>query len=348
MPSLTSPWHEHDLPVAMVLVDDDDLVASAEVGVWAVLGSEVNACEGRSVHDLLPHPLLGQGLERVRSGRTKRCQLRVVTEGPPSQQLLVTLTRFEGPPARVAVLMVMAEDWRSEGEQRAARQFRTTLEAVIGGFAHEVRNPLAAILSLTEAAQLVLSEGGKEADELLGRVPPLVARVDKLIKQSLSYSRPRIPQRVRRSLRALAEWSIELSRLSSGDVQLEVAVDERLGPVLVDADQIEQVLVHMLHNARDAARRTVRLSSRPDETSPKRSVWLDVSDDGEGIEEGMFRRVFEPFFTTKDTGTGLGLAIARHLARLNGGDLILRASSPAGTCFSLLLEVAPDAPAADL
>ncbi|RYE92877.1 MAG: hypothetical protein EOO75_05670 [Myxococcales bacterium] len=332
--------HEHELPMAVLLIDQDDRVQGADPGVRALLGRSEAACEGRPLGEFLPHADLGRVLAWVREAPGRRNELRVLCEDP-RRRLLVTLTRLPGHPTLLAALLVAADDWRAEGEKRAASQFRSTLEAVIAGFAHEVRNPLAAILSLSEVALFHLGEASPAADSL-ARIAPLVARVDKLIKQSLSYSRPRSPQRLRHTLRSLAEWAIELSQLRASPVLLDVVIDDRLGPVLVDAEQAEQVLVNLLCNARDAARSSVRLGACADDVHPERFVRLEVSDDGAGIPRDNQDLIFEPFFSTKANGTGLGLAIARDLARRNGGDLTLRSSSPRGSCFALLLERDPN------
>ncbi|MFO0626029.1 MAG: ATP-binding protein [Polyangiales bacterium] len=124
-------------------------------------------------------------------------------------------------------------------------------------------------------------------------------------------------------------------------IDFEVSMDENLGSVLVDAEQIEQVVVNLLCNAREAATSRVTLRARREsdpagDDRPARVV-LEVADDGAGVRPELHERIFEPFFTTKAQGTGLGLAIARDLARLNGGEVELYESSPRGTTFALYL-----------
>jgi two-component system nitrogen regulation sensor histidine kinase GlnL len=244
------------------------------------------------------------------------------------------------------VLLLPADAYTPEADWKAALQFRTTIESVISGFAHEVRNPVAAILSITEAALAQVAEGSP-ARALLDRVPQLVSRVDKLIDASLSYSRPRAPRRAPRAVGELIGWAIELSQIKKSDVQLEVQIDPGLGQVMVDAEQIEQVLSNLLRNTRELACRHVRLSARRQAAHGRLAskgfssmLVIELADDGLGVREELRNRIFEPFFTTKAQGTGLGLAIARDLARINGGDLELARSDEQrpGAIFLLCLE----------
>jgi len=193
---------------------------------------------------------------------------------------------------------------------------------------------------LLTAVGCVQGEPGGLPAAMLGRIPLLVTRVDKLIKQSLSYSRPKLPQRLAEPVRSLVNWAVELSQVKQSPLELGVEVDDELGVVLVDAEQIEQVLANLLCNARDAARSRIRLSARRCRGWRRRAstVVIEVSDDGPGVDAQHRGQIFEPFFTTKAHGTGLGLAIARDLARLNGGDLELLATSEQGSTFCLYLE----------
>lgn len=318
------------MPVAMFLVDESGVIEHAEPGVRGVLGVEPGACRGERLDTLLPRPGIVEALRQVIEGKAERQTLELHLG---DQRLGVAVAQAGA--GRVSVLLVAS----NEGTSLGAARVRSTIESVVSGFAHEVRNPIAAILSLTEAAITQLGAGAPTA--MLERIPGLVTRVDKLIKQSLRYSRPRPPNRSPEPLPLLVDWAVELARMKTSSLTLSVDVGEHLGDVLVDAEQVEQVLVNLLCNARDAARSrvvlTARLTGNPE---GKAGVVIEVSDDGGGVEEGLRARIFEPFFTTKAHGTGLGLAIARDLARLNGGDLVLFSSSGAGSTFHTYLELA--------
>ena len=253
-------------------------------------------------------------------------------------RLLVHLARL--PNEGLFGTITSINEYLAEAQSLARVQLRNTVESIIAGFAHEVRNPMAAILSLTEVAM----QQDPALDSVLVRIPGLVARVESLIKHALAYSRPKPPKRSLHQVDFLIERSASLLRPRDTAVRLDLEGDDGLldaPPVMVDLHQAEQVLVNLLENALDAARSEVTVRVR-DGGTPMASVCVAVTDDGPGVPAEVAPRIFDPFFTTKAHGTGLGLAIARDLARLNGGDLRL-ASVPGRTTFELFLPITPSA-----
>jgi signal transduction histidine kinase len=331
--------------LGLLLVDSDGRVAHENPAIGRLLRPGVL---GVPVRELLPFAAFAQALEGALAGAPRNLKLT----GPPlRQELLVSIERladglFPGEGPWASVMLLPSDAYTPEADWKAALQFRTTIESVISGFAHEVRNPVAAILSITEAA---LAQVGQDSPvrALLDRVPQLVSRVDKLIDASLSYSRPRSPRRAPRPVGELIAWAIELSQIRKSEVQLEVQVTPGLGQVLVDAEQIEQVLSNLLRNAYEMSCRRVTLMAERRPAHGRLAskgfasmIVIELADDGLGVREELRHRIFEPFFTTKAQGTGLGLAIARDLARINGGDLELARPDEKhpGASFLLCLE----------
>ena len=248
-----------------------------------------------------------------------------------STRLLVNISRLPRQPALVATVTSVNE-YLAESQALAHVQLRNTVESIIAGFAHEVRNPLAAILSLTEAA----IQQHPSHDSVLVRIPGLVARVESLIKHSLAYSRPKQPKRSLHQASFLVDRATSLLRPRDTPVKLDLPdLEQEAAPVMVDLLHAEQVLVNLLENALDVARTMVRVTVSDGKT-PVPSVCIEVSDDGPGVSAEVASRLVDPFFTTKAHGTGLGLAIARDLTRLNGGDLCLKSDRP-GATFQVLL-----------
>lgn len=250
-------------------------------------------------------------------------------------RLLVHVNRLPGVKEGLVGTVTSVNEYLAESQSMARVQLRNTVESIIAGFAHEVRNPMAAILSLTEVAM----SADPAHDSVLVRIPGLVARVESLIKQALAYSRPKPPKRSLHQVDFVIERATSLLRPRDTSVMLDFDVpDDEQPPVLVDLLQAEQVLVNLLENALDAAKTRVQVSVR-DGRTPAASVCICVRDDGAGVAPEVAPRIFDPFFTTKAHGTGLGLAIARDLARLNGGDL--RLGSGSETTFELFLPSTP-------
>lgn len=249
-------------------------------------------------------------------------------------RLLVHVTAMPLVPDAFVATVTSVNEYLAESQALARIQLRTTVESIIAGFAHEVRNPLAAILSITESAM----QQDPNHDSVLVRVPGLVGRVENLIRQSLAYSRPDPPRRALHHPLHLVERAMQLLRKRTGPTAKVVLPREvvELPAVLVDVLQAEQILVNLIENALDAAIREVHVGIRLVPGQPV-TVSFEVTDDGPGVPDDIAPRIFAPFFTTKAAGTGLGLPIARDLARLNGGELSLLATPVRGATFQLLL-----------
>ena len=231
-------------------------------------------------------------------------------------KLLIQVTELPSATSSLVATIVSVNEYLAEAQALARVQLRSTVESIIAGFAHEVRNPLAAILSLTEAAL----QNDPTPDSVLVRVPGLVQRVESLLQHSLAYSRPKAPQRSLHQLSYLIHRSVGLLRRRPAPAPRFIlrGISAALPAVMVDHLQAEQVLVNLFENALDAATEEVVVRVL-EGASPTRAVCIEITDDGAGVPEDLVRRVFEPFFTTKAHGTGLGLAIARWVTQLHGG-----------------------------
>jgi two-component system cell cycle sensor histidine kinase/response regulator CckA len=143
-----------------------------------------------------------------------------------------------------------------------------------------------------------------------------------------------------------------LSRVIGGEVQLAFNLETRPMPVLADPVQLEQVLLNLVINARDAmptggqltVRTSIGTAVLPGDSAPVRAATLEVTDTGEGMDEETLRRIFEPFFTTKaGRGTGLGLTTALSIVRGSGGTLTAESRVGQGTIIRVSLPLASNA-----
>jgi two-component system, cell cycle sensor histidine kinase and response regulator CckA len=241
-------------------------------------------------------------------------------------------------------------------EREAELQRTQRLEALgrlAGGVAHDFNNLLTVIRG---GAELLLSgpELDAEQREEIEQIDKASERAATLTRQLLAFSRQQVISPKPLALtHVVADARPMLERLIGEDIQLEVCVASDLPYVLLDSGQVDQILMNLAVNARDAMPRggtlkielaTTLIASDDmfeEKLPPGRYVSLSVQDSGVGMEPEIAERIFEPFYSTKrqGTGTGLGLAIVRGIAAQSGGDVSVRSELGQGTTFRLRFPV---------
>jgi two-component system cell cycle sensor histidine kinase/response regulator CckA len=221
-----------------------------------------------------------------------------------------------------------------------------------GGIAHDFNNLLTVITSYTTLALETLEVQDPLHGDL-GEIHAAALRAAGLTKQLLAFSRKQVMQpEVLRLNEVATEMERMLRRLIGEDVTLTLDLANDLGEVYADRGQLEQVIMNLAVNARDAmpdgghlvietanSVRTSEFSIGELGAPAGEYVTLSVSDTGTGISEETQAHVFEPFFTTKPTGqgTGLGLATVYGIVKQSGGDIRLRSELGGGTTFFISL-----------
>ena len=224
------------------------------------------------------------------------------------------------------------------------------LEAIgrlAGGVAHDFNNVLTAILGSAEPLLLDTPRGATAREEV-EIIRDAAIRAQELIRQLLAFSARQVLQPAVIDLNDLIKnLGRMLRRLIGEDLTLVTELARDLGAVRVDPGQVEQVLVNLAVNARDAmpdgGRLTIRTANvavtDAGDLPTGRYVLIEMSDTGSGMDEATVARVFEPFFTTKERGkgTGLGLATVYGIVRQSGGQIGVTTASGAGTTFRIHL-----------
>ncbi len=222
------------------------------------------------------------------------------------------------------------------------------LSAVI---AHEVRNPLAVLKNAV--AGLRRDNLTPDLRETLhGILDQETDRLNRLVRDLLSYAKPVNPAHVEVDLRGLIERALDQARRAVGpnaagiDIQQEIAVPET---IKADPDLLERALVHVMENAFEAMPNGGTLSVLARETVEDggRRVSISIVDSGEGMDTLVRSRAREPFFTTRQQGTGLGLAIVERVAATHGGRLELAREAEGGTRVTLVVPVIETGPRSD-
>jgi two-component system cell cycle sensor histidine kinase/response regulator CckA len=243
---------------------------------------------------------------------------------------------------------VAAESRRFELEERLQRAHRMEAMGLLAsGIAHDFNNLLTVILSSATLLKESLPPKGLAADDAL-QIVEAGERAAMLTRQLLAFGRKQVLRPERIDLNEVVRGMMKmLRRLVGEDVAMRVESGARHAPVLADRAQIEQVLVNLVVNARDAMPKggTITLSSAirglsDDDTLPAGTyVELSVADNGAGMDAETQAHVFEPFYTTKPSGqgTGLGLATVYGIVTQSGGAVRFDSAPGRGTTFRVLL-----------
>lgn len=209
------------------------------------------------------------------------------------------------------------------------------------GLAHEIKNPLAGI----KAAIEVLSDEGAastENQDMLLRVIAEIRRLESLMKNFLDFARPPKPQFVSVQVNGILEATIDflLKQTSyaegkGGAIEIRKEFDPWLPEVTADPQQLRQVFINLLLNAKEAMPRGGEVAVRTAQEDHR--IRVEFTDNGCGIPPEKLGKVFQPFFTTKPKGTGLGLAICRQLIQQHEGAIAAENKPGGGATFRIFL-----------
>jgi hypothetical protein len=272
-------------------------------------------------------------------------------------EIAVSPIEFRGRKARLKLATDVTETKRLEAQLLQAQKMES-VGKLAGGVAHDFNNLLGVITGYGELlARRLPDDPGlrKYVDDIM----KAAERAADLTRQLLAFSRKQVLRPRIIDLNAIVgEMEKMLQRLIGEDVQLVTRFADPLGRVKADPGQIEQVLMNLAVNARDAMPQGGRLTietanvnldaayvrSRPD-VEPGPHVVLAVSDTGQGMDPEVLSHVFEPFFTTKEPGkgTGLGLATVHGIVKQSGGHIFVYSEAEHGTTFKIYLPRLEDA-----
>ncbi|MGB8507043.1 MAG: ATP-binding protein [Pyrinomonadaceae bacterium] len=248
----------------------------------------------------------------------------------------------------------MADDierLRSLNEQLIRTEKLAATGALAAGVAHEVNNPLASISSLVQILQTrSASADGDDDDgetrEMLRLIGTQIARITQVLRDMMDFARARQPARAPLDVARVVEAGIRLASFDKAFKHLRLTTDwdARAPLVSADADQLQQVFLNLLLNARDAMPDggDLHVSTRFMESACE--VVVEVADTGQGIAPDTLAHVFDPFFTTKPAGagTGLGLAVCYGIVTAHGGSIEIASNNGGGTIVRVALPVNSD------
>ncbi|MFP5286606.1 MAG: two-component system sensor histidine kinase NtrB, partial [Thermoanaerobaculia bacterium] len=352
-------------PVPYLVTDGQGTIRDCNSAAGELLGRPCKALRGKPVMALVrpeDRPALRTLLHGLR-GRSET-ELELLRQDGPPRTAVVTVDRDEDRPGRAAslrwVLRDVTERRNAEEARRRAEEARRSVEEELrhsqkleavgrlaGGVAHSFNNLLAAI---SLHAELLLEARGSAEEQRrhAEEIQKAGERAAALARQLLAFGRKQVldprPLDVPREIGIMVPM---LRRLVGEQIALEARLDPGAGWIHADLGQLEQVVLNLVVNARDAMPEGGRLllEARPLEG------WVEirVSDTGVGMDEAVRSRLFEPFFTTKgrDKGSGLGLATVHGIVSQSGGEVRVESAPGEGSCFSVRLPAVPP-PAAEV
>jgi signal transduction histidine kinase len=246
--------------------------------------------------------------------------------------------------------------WLLEGERESAVRLQEALHrkealsamgTLVGGVAHEVRNPLFGISAMLDALGARLA-GDRKVAPLLATMREQVQRLSRLMTELLEFGRPIASELTRQSLSAAVARSIaSCAALSEqAEVRLELGGEASRDVVLMDESRLQQVFENLVQNAVEHTPRQgrVRLEVRRERRRGRAGVLCAVHDSGPGFDPAHLPRVFEPFFSHRRGGTGLGLSIVHRIVEQHSGHVEAANHSAGGAVVTVWLPAEPPRP----
>ena len=347
----------------IVLINASGRITLVNTAAERMFGYERNELLGRALEILLPERVRGVHVDH-RAGYFAGPRVRPMGTGLdlagrhkdgtefPVEISLSYVQSSEGTTA-MALITDITERKRVEGELKQQREalYQTEKLAALGtlsaGIAHEMNNPLGIITSRIEVMLLDAEEQQLPAQvlddlQVLHRATQRVARIATNLR---SFARQAPREHTRIDLNAVVQETFLLMEkpLEVDGIRLTMELEPGLGAILGDASTLQQVLLNLVTNAREAMAGQggeIRIETGVAE----RPGWVRVliRDTGPGLSPEDLSKVFDPFYTTKRTGTGLGLSVSYGIIQDHHGTVDVQSTAGQGTTFTLAFPVAPD------
>ncbi len=229
------------------------------------------------------------------------------------------------------------EDLRLAQEQLLQTQKLAAIGQLVSGVAHELNNPLAAIIGYS---QLLSTHVSPKGADYLDKLMRQARRTQKIIQDLLTFSRQKKPERLVLDLNAVVEGALLLREydINANHLQVQRDLAQNLPSVVGDRHQLEQAFLNIINNACDAILEVEGAGLLEVRSyAAGKQIFVEFHDDGVGMKEP--NRVFEPFYTTKKVGmgTGLGLSICYGIVKEHGGEIEAEGREPRGSIFRVKL-----------
>jgi PAS domain S-box-containing protein len=346
------------LPLAFVVWDTETKVIEWNKTAEKLFGWKRDEVVGKSFFDLIipedEEELVQNVVENLLKGMQNICENKNLTKDGRTIVCRWHNTPIFGEDGRVIYVLSMGEDVtdkiRLEERKKELEEQLTEAEklAAIGefaaGVAHEVNNPLTAIINY---AELLLDDAEKEEEkEYLDGIIKEGKRIRDIVRRLLSFSRKEKPKLEKIHLDEVVEETLKLMKYELGKRKICVEKEYRAMPfIYADKNMMKQVFLNLFTNSihaldkKQSSEKLIKIAM--DTTKEKEYLRITFEDNGIGIKKEHLNRIFDPFFTTKRMGTGLGLSLVHGIVKSHGGVIRVESEEGVYTRFKILLPIVP-------
>lgn len=341
-----------DLEDAVFIFNREMRLVFASGSVEKFLGRDRTDLPGQLVSAVFPPSttlglLVAQCSQTGRAIRSRRVPMAAAGQTPAGPAVVLVsvdiLEGLPGGPAATNGILVRLRD--PEAQRKINRELQTAdrlsaISRISSGVAHEVKNPLNAILLHVEVARSKLSRGDTDVAEQMEIISREILRLDRVVRTFLDFTRPVELQLDNVPMQELVREIVDLARPQTAAANIEVTVRQEADgvEVRVDRDLLKQAVLNVVVNAMQAMPEGGEL--RFEATAGKDSVELRISDTGGGIAPELREKIFRLYFSTKKEGSGIGLAMTFRIVQLHDGTIDFTSEPGKGTTFLIRLPIA--------
>ena len=334
-------------PDLILVIDQDETYTFVSARIRDLLGYEAEALRGRKVSQEEQSPEFLELYRSVASGQRKFgfCEYGAKHRNGTWRTMRASASPLFDAENQMLGVVVSVRDITVEKklEQQIIQSERlAAMGQMIGGFAHELNNPLTSILGVSEMLQEV--DLGENVKKQLVMMHGQARRAAEIVQNLMYFSRPPAPGKTKVNLNELVQRTLHLQAypLRKNNITVDFLPDPSLPSVMGDSNQLMQVFLNLVLNAEQAIREardrgTIRVRLGRTENT----VWVTFVDDGPGISPENLPNIFDPFNTTKrpGRGTGLGLSICKAVLKEHGGNVEATSGPDGGALFTVTLPV---------
>lgn len=351
-----------EAPLGIVLIENDGAITNYNEAFLNLLEIKPNDIKNTTLYDWISGAQsdnLKSIFAEMETGEEEDAPVEIVLKAGDKEISTYMYVRRSEEGAQFTLHFIDLTDQKNLEEQFAQSQKMQAVGQLAGGVAHDFNNLLTAMIGYCDLLMLRHKPGDPSFADI-NQIKQNANRAANLVRQLLAFSRQQtLRPRVLDITDTLTELSHLLRRLIGAQIELTVHHDPELGLVKADEGQLEQVLINLAVNARDAIMETIgedvqqgelhiktfnfqnkrKVKRGADDMPAGNWVGVEVRDTGCGIDKENLERIFEPFFTTKEigSGTGLGLATVYGIIRQTGGYIHVESKPGSGTSFFIYL-----------